>query len=193
MVERRIAPIPRGPLSDEVQTALKGWLRPDATEVSPPLDTLARHPDLARGYLAFSRHVLFNSTLPARTRELLVLRVAEVCGSEFEREQHEAIGRREGLDDDEIARVRQGADADGWSREDAALLRATDELLSEWAVREETWEQLAATFDDRQLMDVVFTVGAYAILAMALTTFGVVPDTSAPAPGERWKTGGEAG
>ena len=184
--EPRIRPLPPGELPEDVRVALKGWLRPDTTAVPPPLDTLARHPDLARGYLAFNRHLLFASSLPARTRELLVLRTAEVCASEFERVQHEVIARREGLADDEIARVRDGADADGWSADDAALLRATDELLSSWTVSDATWSQLASALDDRQLMDVVFTVGAYAVLAMALNAFGVLPATDAPSPAEQW-------
>jgi hypothetical protein len=64
--EPRIAPIPRDTLPDDVRVALQGWLRPDATEVPAPLDTLARHPDLARSYLAFNRHLLFESTLTHR-------------------------------------------------------------------------------------------------------------------------------
>ena len=64
--EPRIPPLARGTLPDDVRVALQGWLRPDATEVPAPLDTLALHPDLARSYLAFNRHLLFESSLPPR-------------------------------------------------------------------------------------------------------------------------------
>jgi AhpD family alkylhydroperoxidase len=184
--EPRIPPLPRGTLSDDVRAALQGWLRPDATEVPTPLDTLARHPDLARSFLTFNRHLLFKSTLPPRTRELLVLRTAVICGCAFEREQHEIIARREGVDDEAIVRTTEGPDAPGWSPDDAALVRAVDELLSKWTVTESTWDQLAAVFDDRQLMDVVFTVGAYALLAMSFNAFGVLPDPLTRPPAERW-------
>ncbi len=182
----RISPLPRGTLPDDVRVALRGWLRPDATEVPAPLDTLARHPDLARSYLAFNRHLLFESTLTPRTRELLVLRTAAICDCAFEREQHEVIARREGLDDVTIARTAEGPDAPGWSAGDAALIRATDELLASWTVSESTWEQLAGALDERQLMDLVFTVGAYALLAMAFNTFGVRSDSAEPIPAARW-------
>jgi alkylhydroperoxidase family enzyme len=177
----RLDPIPPGPLPDDVRAALKGWLRPGATEVPPPLDTLALHPDLARSFLTFSRHTLFESTLPPRTRELLILRTAAICGSAFERVQHEAIAQREGIDDDTIRRTLEGPDATGWSAEDVALMCAADELLAEWTISDTTWSQLAAVLDDRQLMDLVFTVGSYALLAMALNAFGVEP-TDAPTP-----------
>jgi AhpD family alkylhydroperoxidase len=172
----RIDPVPPGAVPDDARAALKGWLRPDATEVPTPLDTLARHPDLARAFLGFNRHLLFESTLPPRTRELLILRTAAICECAFERVQHEVIARREGLDDEAIARTTEGPDAAGWSAEDATLVRATDELLAGWTITEPTWEALAGTLDDRQLMDLVFTVGSYAMLAMAFNAFGVRPD-----------------
>jgi len=45
----------------------------------PPSNVLglfARHPDLARAFLTFNAHLLGTSTLPPRTRELAILRIA---------------------------------------------------------------------------------------------------------------------
>jgi alkylhydroperoxidase family enzyme len=173
----RIEPLPPGALPDDVRVALEGWIRPDSSEVPKPLDTFARHPDLARAFLGFNRH-LFQSTLPPRTREILILRTAAICGNSFERDQHEIIGRREGIDDDTIARTFEGPDAAGWSADDAPLVRAVDELLFSWTISDATWAALARSLDDRQLMDLAFTVGSYALLAMALNAFGVRSDPS---------------
>jgi AhpD family alkylhydroperoxidase len=171
---------------EHVRAALQGWLRPDATDVPVPLDTLARHPDLARAFLTFNHHLLFASTLPPRTRELVVLRTAVICGCAFEREQHEIIARREGLDDGTIARIAEGPDAAGWTPGEAALLRAADELLSGWTLSDRTWAELASAHDDRQLMDLVFTVGSYALLAMALNGFGVQSAPPDRSPAKQW-------
>jgi alkylhydroperoxidase family enzyme len=175
--EPRIAPIPPGAIPDDVRTALKGWLRPDSDEIPEPLDTFARHPDLARAYLGFSRHLLFGSTLPPRDRELVILRVAVICRSRFERQQHEIIARREGVDDGEIDRTVVGPDAPDWSAADQALMRATDGLLHGWTIDDATWAQLAESYDVHQLMDLVFTVGGYASLAMAFNAFGMHQDS----------------
>jgi 4-carboxymuconolactone decarboxylase len=43
-------------------------------------------------------------------------------------------------------------------------------------VADETWAVLAAELDEQQLMDLVFTVGAYDLLAMAMRSFGVELD-----------------
>ena len=81
-----------------------------------------------------------------------------------------------GIDDDEIARIADGPDAPGWSPIDAAMLRAVDELVADAMVSDATWAVLAETMDDQQLMDLVFTVGAYDLLAMAFRSFGVELD-----------------
>ncbi|HMX28534.1 MAG TPA: carboxymuconolactone decarboxylase family protein, partial [Blastocatellia bacterium] len=93
--------------------------------------TLARHPKLLERWMVFGTHILNKSTLPPRERELAILRIGWLCRSEYEWGQHVLIGRQAGLTDEEIARVKTGADAAGWSKSETALLRAVDELHAE--------------------------------------------------------------
>ena len=86
------------------------------------------------------------------------------------------IGQRAGLTDDEIARIKHGADAPGWSAADAALIRATDDLHRDQFISEATWAELAQHFQRKQRMDVVFTAGQYTQVSMILNTFGVQLD-----------------
>jgi 4-carboxymuconolactone decarboxylase len=138
--------------------------------------TLARHPKLLKRWLVFGGHVLGKSTLSPRTRELLVLRTGFLCRSEYEWGQHAAIARRVGISDDEIRRVTVGPDAAGWSPEEALLLRAADELHDAFTIHDDTWKALSATHDVRQLMDLVFAVGQYTLVSMALNTLRVQRD-----------------
>ena len=105
-----------------------------------------------------------------------MLRVAAVRDAEYEWRQHVASAGDNGVDPDEVARVAVGSDAPGWSDVERALLRAADELLGDALIADDTWSTLAAELDVQQLMEVVFTVGAYDTLAMALRTFGVPLD-----------------
>jgi 4-carboxymuconolactone decarboxylase len=86
------------------------------------------------------------------------------------------IARRAGLTDDEIARIKIGADAPGWSAADTSLLRAAADLHREQFVSEPVWTELARHFGERQRMDVVFTVGQYTQVSMLLNSFGVQLD-----------------
>ena len=140
------------------------------------LGTLAQYPELARAYHVFNGHVIYNTTLSPRQRELLVLRVAAVRRSEYEWAQHVVLAADVGITDDEVEWVTVGPDAEGWSAGDAALLRAVDELLADACITEDTWTTLAGELDTQQLMDVVFTVGSYDLLAMAFRSFGVELD-----------------
>ena len=140
------------------------------------LGTLARHPELARAFNTFNGHVLFASTLSPRQRELLVLRVAKLRESTYEWEQHAVLASDAGLCQDEVDRIATGPDAPGWSVLDRAMLRAVDELVGDAMVDGETWNVLADELDPRQLIDLVFTVGAYETLAMAFRSFGVELD-----------------
>ena len=75
--------------------------------------TIARYPELARARQAFTQHVMRESSLPPRERELLILRTGWNRQSEYEFAQHTRFGRSVGLTDDEIRQVTQGPDAEG--------------------------------------------------------------------------------
>jgi alkylhydroperoxidase family enzyme len=150
--------------------------RADRPKALNALGTLAHHPALTRAYHGFNGHILFSSTLTPRQRELLVLRVAAVRESAYEWAQHVVLAGDAGLEPDEIERVAAGPDAPGWSTLDRALIAAVDELVEDALVADDTWAILAGELDEQQLMDLVFTVGAYDLLAMAFRSFGVELD-----------------
>jgi alkylhydroperoxidase family enzyme len=140
------------------------------------LGTLARHPALTMAFNTFNGYILFASTLTPRQRELLVLRVATLRGSAYEWEQHRVLAADVGLDAVEVERIAAGPDASGWSPLEGAMLRAVDELIGAGEIADATWQLLATEFDDQQLMDLVFTVGAYEILALAFRSFRIELD-----------------
>jgi alkylhydroperoxidase family enzyme len=142
--------------------------------------TLAHHPKLMKRWTVFGNHILAKSTLDPREREILILRIGWLCKAEYEWGQHVLIGLRSGLDDEDIRRIQAGPDASGWAPFDATLLRATDELHRDAMISDATWKQLAERYDTQQLMDLVFTVGQYNLVSMALNSFGVQRDDGVP-------------
>lgn len=183
----RLDPIPPDDWPEEMRDALAA-LRPEnarhpfpAPDPDRPkglnvLGTFARHPALARAFHTFNGHILFATTLSVRQRELLVLRVAALRQSDYEWAQHAVLAADAGLTDDEVSRIKDDPEAAEWSVVDRALLAAADELVGDARIGDATWAALAGELDDQQLMDVVFTVGAYDLLAMALRSFDVELD-----------------
>ena len=173
----RIAPLPVDERSDDT-TALLAPVGGDRAD--NVFSTMANHPKLMKRWMVFANHVLAKSTLPARERELLILRIGWLSRAGYEFAQHVVIGLREGLTDDEIERLKLGPDADDWSELDAALLRAADELHADQDITDPTWAVLGQHLSTEQLMDVVFACGQYTLVSMALNTFGVQLDDHLP-------------
>ncbi len=73
-------------------------------------------------------------------------------------------------------RIADGPQAPGWSPLDRAMLSAVDELIGEGEIADATWEVLSAELAEQQVMDLVFTVGAYEVLALAFRSFGIELD-----------------
>jgi alkylhydroperoxidase family enzyme len=140
------------------------------------LGLFAHHPELARAFFTFNGHLLLASTLSVRDRELVVLRVAALRDAPYEWAQHQIIAGDAGISRDEVARIRSGPDAPGWSSAEAALLRAVDELVRDARLSEDTWSTLSAAYETQQLLDLVFTIGAYDLLAMVFNSFAVELD-----------------
>lgn len=136
------------------------------------LGIILQHPALAKAFLTFNNHVAVASSLDRRVRELLILRISWLRRSEYEFVQHVVLGKNAGLSDADIERIQLGPDAAGWEPADADLVRCADELHADARISEQTWTRLSARFEARQLLDIVFTVGCYELLAMVFKTFG---------------------
>jgi 4-carboxymuconolactone decarboxylase len=169
----RIAPLSDAELTPEQAEALEAF-RPGP--VFNIFRTLAHAPKALSRFNTWGGYILSRrNDLPPREREIVILRTGFLCKSGYEWAQHVRIGKREGLSDDEIARIKDGAHA-SWSPADAALIQAADELHAEQFISDPTWADLNRHFSQKQCMDVVFTAAQYTQVSMFLNTFGVQLD-----------------
>jgi len=180
----RIAPRPPEEWDDDAVTALRDAFGvaaadrlladdPDTPTMPNVLATLLRHPALTGPFLSYNNVLLRTPTLEPRWRELVVLRVAWRTRSEYEWAQHVRMATRFAITADEVDAIAQGAEADRWSTLESDLLQATDELLDESRIHDDTWARLAATLDERQLIELTFVVGTYTCLAMVFNSIGL--------------------
>ncbi len=179
----RIAPLPPSDWNSTVYDAvsafpaardfvLNNWQNGGARGMNG-LGAMLNHPALSKAFLAFNNHIATTNTLSKRVCELLILRVSWVRRSEYEFQQHVILGLRAGLSGEEIERIQEGPDAKGWDIVDAGLLRAADDLVLDASIHRDTWKLLSQHFNTEQLIDIVFTVGCYEVLAMAFKSFRV--------------------
>lgn len=174
--EPRIPPQDESEWDEEVKLILRGRKQSSRSAIPNVIKTIVRHPKLFKRWRVFGNHVLFKSSLPARDREILILRIGWLCQSEYEWGQHVIIGKQAGLNDEEIKRITEGPGASGWKPFDATLIRAVDELYCDTFISDTTWRKLSERYDTHQLLDLIFTVGQYNAVSMALNTLGVPLD-----------------
>jgi 4-carboxymuconolactone decarboxylase len=159
---------------------------PEAVEVlekSPALDgrplnifgTLAHHPLLLKRYIALGGVFLRFGLLPAREREIVILRTAWRTGSVYEFGQHTRLGLAAGVTEDEIARVAK-AGLEGWAAGDAALLAMVDDLQAADRVSDATWTALAERWSEAELVELLALAGFYRMTAGFLNSAGVEPE-----------------
>jgi alkylhydroperoxidase family enzyme len=169
----RIPPLPEADRDDQARELLAQTGGP-AVGATHIFSTLVRHPGLFRKWLPFGGKLLAGK-LPARERELLILRTGWNCRSDYEWAQHVRIARAAGVTDGEIDRVRASGDPGdaGWSPSDALLMRAADELHTDACLSDGTWAALAERYDERQMIELPMLVGHYHMVAFALNSLGV--------------------
>jgi len=168
----RIKPLSDAELNDDQKEALK----PFGSRVLNIFRTLVHAPKALTRFNEWGGYILSRrNDLPPREREIVILRIGFNCKSGYEWTQHVAIGKREGLSDDEIARIKKVASA-GWAPKDAVLIKLADELHHDQFVTDPTWKEMRAHYTEKQCMDAVFTAGQYTQVSMFLNTFGVQLD-----------------
>ena len=179
--EPRIAPLPESQWTDEHHARVDRWA--PEVRIGNAFRTLLHVPELVDAVMPFRVYITRETTIPARHRELLILRTAWLTQNRHLWADHAPTARLVGLTADEVSRIAEGPAATGWSPFEATLLRLADELYRNSSVRDAVWAALDERYDLLELVDAVMTVNQTTLLAMLLNSFGVQPDADALA---RW-------
>ena len=168
--------LPREEWTDAARDIFAFWEGPEARENgsrSNTMMTMAQHPQLALAVLELGKYMLIGSTLSPRHKEMVVLRVAARFSVDYEWAHHVHSARRIGMTDEEFAALRSGGPSTIWNQADQALVDAIDQLCSTGRIDGNTWNSLALTMDRKALMDLIYSVGFFAMNVWAVGTMDV--------------------
>ena len=169
----RVRPLPADEWTDLTRKALASLVLPERANpegAGNVLSTLVRHLDLTEAYLPFNAYLLRKSTLSSRIREVALLRTVLRGKCDYLWSHHMPIAARAGLTREDINAIRSGHCADPI---DHLVVQAVDDLMANSTINHVTWDELGEVFSVEQRMDLIFTIGGYLLLAMAVNTFGV--------------------
>jgi AhpD family alkylhydroperoxidase len=142
----------------------------------PPLNIyrmLAHATNAASGFLKLGGALLRESELDPKLRELTILRVGILSGAGYEVHQHKRIAARAGVPEDKIAALALGADADVFTPLEKSVLRFTDEVVLKVKASDAMFAGLLALLGNRQMAELVLTIGFYMMVSRFLENFEV--------------------
>jgi 4-carboxymuconolactone decarboxylase len=134
---------------------------------------LAHSPPVMTGFAKLGGALLQDCALPPQLRELAIVRVGLLAGASYEVEKHTAIARAVGISDTELQALRPGESQEALSDTGRAVIELTDELFGGVRARDEVLDRVRRHLDDRQLVELVVTIGYYGLVCRVLETLGV--------------------
>jgi len=162
-------------MTDSIGAFLQKWTggifrRADS---NPVLLTLAHHPQLADLFSQFNIHLLSTSTLPVKQRQIAIMRLAWICKATYMWSSHLSTSIRCGLQPEMFRPIQLGADDPYFSEFERVVIRATEELVNDREIGDINWRALMSEWSDQQMLDFLFTVGAYVTIAGVMRSTGV--------------------
>ena len=140
---------------------------------------MAHNPRLLRDWLRLATPLLTGGlALSPRLREIAILRIAQVSGSEYEFAHHIRIAQQAGLSEGEIASLKNYDDTELFSELDRAVVRYTDALATLSPDAPQQARELKRWLSDRELMELSFCIGHWGMLACVLVPLQVPVDES---------------
>lgn len=162
---------------------------PEHIPIHPFFRTVGRSPEFMLGFTSLGMNTLPTSQFDARDRELIILRTGWLCDAPYQWGEHVVSGRRAGLSDEEIGRIKAGPSAQGWSERDRVLLMGVDELHYDKTISNETWDLMSRHFEDRHFIELPIIVGHYHMTALLQNSLRCPPNRNAEGillKGEEW-------
>jgi 4-carboxymuconolactone decarboxylase len=153
---------------------------------NPVLRTFAHHPALANAFSVLNVHLLSANTLPVKQRQIAIMRTAWICDATYMWSSHLNTSRQCGLAADMYGPIQRGASDPWFSEFERVIIRATDELVQDHVVGDANWHALSAEWNEQQLLDFLFTVGCYAMVAGVMRSTGVQRDADLRALAEQY-------
>lgn len=149
-------------LSPEIRQTLAGI---------PPLNVfrmVAGAPASFRPFMELVRSILLDAELDAGDREIAVLRVAHVTGSEYEWTQHVTLAKNVGLSDEQIAAIAAAGPVTGLDEAGTLLCRVADEISRDVRLSDEALAQVLERYGRRQATELILCVSYFNMLSRFL-------------------------
>jgi len=161
---------------DELLAAIYQRVLASVHEIPVMYQALGNAPEILEGWIGLGWRLRADSAADRGLRELAILRVAQLTGSEYVWRSHWRAATRAGVGEPKLRALAEWHDSSLYSHTERAVLALTDELTRSASIGDTTWASIAQTFDDRQAVELVMTVAWYSCVARVAAGLAVPLD-----------------
>ncbi len=129
---------------------------------------VSHSPATISNFVKLGNVLLNQAELPANLRELAILRVAILSGSEYELTQHTTIALEAGITQDQINEIHLWEESPYFSKEEQSVLRYTDEVTLNVKVSDETFTTLSEYLNEQSIVELTMSIGYWGMIARVL-------------------------
>jgi len=134
---------------------------------------VANNPRVMLNIIRLGNSIIGQMALPPRLRELVILRVAKLTGSEYEWAQHAPLALEVGLTKEQVDTISDWQNSPEFNEEERTILQFTNEVTQNVKVTDQTFNELKKFFNDQLIVELTLTAGYYAMLARVLVALQV--------------------
>lgn len=184
----RLPPVDAAAITPDARAFLEKWTGGffQGADKHPVLLTFAHNPKLADVFSAFNIHLLTTNTLPVKQRQIAIMRLAWITKATYMWSSHLNTSISCGLDDSMFEPIKVGAEDPYFTEFERHVIRATEELVANYEISDESWQALMSEWSEAQVLDFLFTVGCYTTVAYVMRSTGVQRQPELLASAERY-------
>lgn len=167
--QNRMPPIPADKMTDAQKKAAAEFEAARGS-LSGPWAVLLRSPEMVNRARALSDYLRFNSSLPPRLSEFVILITAREWSQQYEWNAHHPLALKGGLDPETAQAVAEGRRPEQMADDEEALYEFCIELHRHRSVSDATYARALAKVGEQGIVDAVGLSGWYTLVAMVLNT-----------------------
>ena len=130
-------------------------------------------PSTISSFIKLGNVLLNHAELPARFRELVILRIASLAGSEYEWKQHVPIAAEVGINSQQINEISQWNASSAFTDEEKAILQYTDEVAIHITVKDNTFAALRKHLSERSIVELTVSIAYWGLIARVLVPLDI--------------------
>ena len=167
--QNRMPPIPDEEMTEAQKEAVEEF-RSARGEPRGPWSVILRSPELLNRLRGVSDYLRFNSSLPPRLSEFVILITAREWTQNYEWAAHHRLALEGGLSPDIASAVADGRRPEGMADDEAALYDFCTALHRDGRVSDAAYARALDEFGEQGIVEMVGLSGYYTLIAMVLNT-----------------------